>query len=103
MPISDSDQAIVLDIMGIVRKITLDGIFSGTDVECATFINLIEGILNGNQSTRNFASDSTGLTIKVILSGWECHVEEGVINRVYYNLELTEAIEVTSLLRPKCK
>ena len=49
LPLSDSSQSILLDLFGVSRTITVDGIFTGTLTEQGTFITAIEAIQAGNQ------------------------------------------------------
>jgi hypothetical protein len=90
MPGSDSSDAFVLDIMGAARNIKVNGIFTGTEAECVTFIGQLDGLITGTQSSRTFTCDiSKSYTVFVLDVHWEYH--NGVVGKVDYSISLMEA------------
>ena len=89
MPLGDSDDALLADLMGTTRTITIDGEFTGNQTAQDAFIDAIEGIQNGNQSSSSFVSDRKG-TFDVIISDFSYTFEEGAITKVNYTLTLIE-------------
>lgn len=61
MPMADSTEAIALDLFGVNRTITIDGIFvNGTGGKSVSeFIDELNSLINGTQLTRTYHSDLT--------------------------------------------
>jgi len=91
MPTSDSNSAFLLDIFGVLKTITVDGIFTGTLAEQNTFITNIEGIANGNQSPVSFVSSHTSYAAKnVLVQNFSWTVTKSNPGYVTYSLTLIE-------------
>lgn len=91
LPASDSNETFLLDIFGVTRRISVEGIKTGTLAQLNTFIAAIEGIVNGDQSTSTFVSSLTTFANKTVLIqsfGWD--FVAGQPNFVRYNLDLVE-------------
>ena len=76
VPSLDSDQTEVFDLLGVIKLIGVEGIFSGGSTAATkALIDSVEALIDGNQtSTVTFTSDQTGtITVKVasITSTWE--------------------------------
>ena len=91
LPTSDSDKSILLDLFGINRTITIEGIFSGSLTQQNTFITDIEGIQNGTQIGVTFVSSQTNTSNKtVFVQDFSWNFSAGKPNKVNYFLTLLE-------------
>lgn len=92
LPATDSSSAILLDLFGAERTITIDGRFvNGTSSKTiAQFIDELEALINGNQSSKTFASDKSGNSFTVLVSTVEWHGDEADESSVIYNITMTE-------------
>jgi hypothetical protein len=91
LPTQNSDKAILLDIFGLRRNITLNGEFVGTLVEQNTFIQAIETIQNGTQEGATFVSSHTSTPNKVVfIDSFEWDVQKGTPTKIGYMLTLIE-------------
>ncbi len=91
MPASDSDKAILLDLLGVTRTINIDGIFTGTATQLNTFIVAIEALNNGAQTGVTFVSSlSTYANKKVFVDSFGWNFAKGDPNKITYSLQLTE-------------
>ena len=97
MPIGDSDEAILLDIFGVFRTITLTGIFQGTQAEQRTFISAIEDIENGSQVSAKFVSSlvTNPEDYKVFIKSFRWDKSKADINKLNYTLTLFEGANVS--------
>lgn len=90
MPLSDSDEAILMDIFGTSRTITLDGVKVGVVADLRTFVNDIEAIQNGEQSGSTFISSWTNSNKTVLIQDFTHTKIEADESKVGYSLTLTE-------------
>lgn len=91
LPTSDSDAAILLDLFGVSRVISITGIFTGTASQLNTFIVAIETITSGSQTGVTFASSlSTFANKKVFVKNFRWSFIKGTPNKINYSLELVE-------------
>lgn len=68
LPTGDSDESEVFDMLGVVKNISLSGEYQDTDIATTkAWVDSIEGIADGNQTTVAFVSDQTG-TINVMVA-----------------------------------
>ena len=96
LPLSDSDQSILLDLFGVGRTITLDGIFTGTLTEQNTFIEAIESLQGGNQTGYTFVSSHTSVSSKtVFVQNFTWTVNKADVSKINYNLSLMEGATVS--------
>jgi len=97
MPIGDSDEAILLDIFGVFKTITITGIFEGTKAEQRTFISAIEDIENGTQVSAKFISSFiiSPEDYKVFIKSFRWDKSFADINKLNYTLTLFEGAPVT--------
>ncbi|MHA1737929.1 MAG: hypothetical protein ACTSWD_05030 [Candidatus Heimdallarchaeota archaeon] len=90
MPLSDSDEAILMDILGTSRTLTIEGVKTGTIAELRTFVTDIEGLQNGEQSSSVFESSWTNVNKDVLIQDFQHVKESGDESRVSYTLTLVE-------------
>ena len=97
MPGSDSTDAILLDIFGVLRTITIEGVYTSADatrtgVSIPNFIKNLDAIVNGNQSPISYQSvkASTETAWNVLVNSVEWHGDEADVNEVAYTLTLFE-------------
>jgi hypothetical protein len=95
MPLSNSDQTINFDMMGVLRTITLSGVWTGTTTAAVkSLVDAIEGIMDGDQAVIVFTSDSTGdinVMIESIVATWNF---EGVAVVCTYTIRLLEGTAI---------
>ena len=61
LPNSDTSTVSVINLLGKIRRITLSGIFEGTNAEITAFVDDIEDWVNdGRQSARTYTSSFSG-------------------------------------------
>jgi len=89
LPTGDSDETEVFDLLGVVKTITLVGVFAESTISATkTKVDDIEALVDGNQTTVNFVSDQTG-TISVMIAdistSWDLPG-----NRCNYNIKLIQ-------------
>lgn len=91
IPTQDSSSAFLLDIFGMSRTITLEGIFRGTLAEQDTFIDAIETIAAGNQTGSTFVSSHTATANKTVyVQNFNWTVDSANTNYVTYSLTMIE-------------
>lgn len=91
IPTQDSDAAILLDIFGMSRSITLSGVLNGTLSDQNTFIQAIESIMNGEQIGSTFVSSQTSTPNKLVfIDSFEWTVEEANSAYISYSITLIE-------------
>lgn len=90
MPFSDSDAALIMDLMGTTRTITVTGKKNGTVSQLRTFITDIEGLQTGAQSSLVFVSSWTNVNKNVLIQDFAWDKEEGDESKVKYTLTLIE-------------
>lgn len=95
IPTRDSNFAILLDIFGLSRTITVSGDFIGTLEEQNTFIQAVELIMNGSQSGSTFVSSHTATPNKtVFIDNFEWAVNAAVTEKISYSFTFIEGSEV---------
>lgn len=90
MPLSDSDEAILMDIFGTSRTITLEGIKTGVIADLRTFVNNIEALQNGEQANLTFVSSWTNSNKEVLIQDFTHTKTKADESEVGYNLTLVE-------------
>ena len=90
MPVSDSSDAILLDLFGASRTISISGIYAGTTAEIVTFIGQLDALVNGSQTGRTYVSDKSGGTYKVYIQKVSWKAEEAGMNKVEYSIEMIQ-------------
>lgn len=92
LPGLDSASTYLLDLFGVTRRVTLRGIKTGTTAEIETFIEAIETIINGAQSTSAFVSSLivSPASINVLVRNFSWEYVPGAVGKVAYTLELTQ-------------
>jgi hypothetical protein len=92
MPVSDSNQAILLDLFGASRTIQISGRFyEGQDSMTVTdFIAELDGLISGSQTAKTYFSDKTGVSYTVLVDGVSWKVTQGEVTIVSYDITLIE-------------
>ena len=91
VPTQDSDEAVLFDLFGMLKTITISGIITGTDATHVSFIENIEGIMNGSQTGSAFESSKTGLSsITVYIDNFEWSVNKADVSKIDYTLTLIQ-------------
>jgi len=90
IPFSDSDQSLIMDLMGTGRTITVTGVKTGTIAQLRTFVIDIEGLQNGSQSSLTFVSSWTNVNKSVLIQDFTHDKASGDENKVNYVLTLLE-------------
>ena len=96
LPRANSNKAILLDVFGCFRTITIQGTYEGTLTAQRAFITAIEGIENGSQISSDFVSSITLDTKKVYIQTFSWDVVEATPSKITYNLTLLEGRNVTA-------
>jgi len=90
MPLSDSTQAIMLDLFGVSRTISISGVYTTADGTISTFITWLDGLVNGTQSSIVYHSDKSGANYNVLIMNARWSSEEGAVSKVNYDITLVE-------------
>lgn len=90
MPLSDSDEAILMDIFGTSRTISLEGVKTGEIADLRTFVNNIEALQNGEQSNLTFVSSWTNSNKEVLIQDFSHTKISADESKVSYSLNLLE-------------
>ena len=90
LPLSDSDEALLLDIFGTTRTITVTGIKTGAVADLRTFITDIEGLINGDQASLVFVSSWTNVNKNVLIQNFSHDKVSANEGSISYTLTLTE-------------
>ncbi len=90
LPYSDSDAALIMDLMGTSRTITVDGVKTGVVADLRTFVTDIEGIMNGSQSGSTFVSSWTNVNKSVLISDFTHSKSEADESKISYTISLIE-------------
>lgn len=88
IPGTDSDEAIVIDIMGNQRTIEIIGEYIGTSTTIQTFVTAMDDLQNGNQNPVEF--DGHFIKVNVVVQRFRWDYVEADPNRIKYNLTLVE-------------
>ena len=96
LPTLDSDKSILLDIFGVSRTISIEGIFTGTASQLNTFIVAMETINSGTQTGSTFVSSLSTFSNKtVFMNDFSWNFIAGSPNKIDYSIELLEGASVT--------
>lgn len=90
MPLSDSDAAILMDIFGVTRTITVEGVKTGAVAALRTFVTDIEGLQNGQQAAQTFVSSWTNVNKTVLIQDFTHTKVQADESKVSYTLMLKE-------------
>jgi len=90
LPLSDSNESIMLDLFGASRTINIRGIYTGTVAEINTFVQALDGLLNGSQNTKTFHSDKSNASYLVLINSVRWNSEDGAVTKVDYEIEMVE-------------
>ncbi len=90
MPFSDSDEALLMDLLGTSRTITLTGTKTGVVADLRTFITDIEGLMDGSQASLTFVSSWTNVNKSVLIQDFTHEKAEADESKVNYTITLIE-------------
>ena len=90
LPLSDSDEALLLDIFGTTKVITVTGIKTGEVADLRTFVTDIEGLMNGDQASLVFISSWTNVPKNVLIQDFTHDKVKGGESEISYTLILNE-------------
>lgn len=90
LPFSDSDDALIMDLMGTSRTITIAGRKTGAVADLRTFIQNIEALQNGEQSSLVFVSSWTNVNKNVLIQDFTHDKADADESSVSYTLTLIE-------------
>lgn len=98
IPLSDSTDAIMLDLFGASRTINIKGVYTSNDGNVQTFVQNLDKLLNGAQNTKIYHSDKSNYLgptgteggYVVLIQSVKWTSEEGGVNKVEYEIEMTE-------------
>lgn len=95
IPRTDSNKLIALDIFGVQRTINIDGVYTTTDGTIATFISQLDDLVNGIQTSKTYASDTSGTSYTVFVQTAEWKREPAEVVMISYSISMLEAEQVT--------
>lgn len=102
MPLSGSDYTQVIDAMGVIREVTIDGVIIDTLANIRTFILASEGLVNGDQNRTKTAEGYsyytptiTNVEVKVKIESFDYTFEGGDPNKLHYTLKTVETSVVS--------
>ena len=94
--LTDSDGTDVLDFGGVIKMVTLTGVYVGdTEAEAKSFVDSVEDLIQGHQDTaagypKTFTDDRRG-TLKVKIMDFESVFYEGWPLGCTWTLKLIES------------
>lgn len=93
IPRTDADKAIILDLFGCTRNITVRGTFTGATAAIKTFISDVEALIVGTQTNKTYHSDigpgAGDYNVKINSFKWR--FEEGAPNHIRWDLNLIQS------------
>ena len=96
LPGSDSNLSILLDLFGVLRTISIEGIKADSAANINTFITTIEALIAGGQSGVTFVSSLSTFSNKtVFVKSFTWNFVKGDPNKISYSLELMEGAAVS--------
>lgn len=92
MPGSDSSSAILIDLFGSSRDITIEGVYPSSDTtySIANFIIALDALVNGSQTIQHFTSGKSGVQYHVLIDSVSWEAEEGNVSAVKYTIRMKE-------------
>jgi len=90
LPLTDSDKALLMDILGTNRTINITGEFTGTKSQIQTFIAAIEALQNGNQGSGFTYVSDLWPNKTVLIQTFSAEWQEANTNSLPYTLTLIE-------------
>lgn len=90
LPFADSDEALLMDLFGTSRTITVDGVKTGVVADLRTFIVNIEAVQNGAQSGSTFVSSWTNVNKTMVIESFQHTKVEADESKISYTLVLKE-------------
>jgi len=100
MPTKGSDETETFDLLGVVRTLSLSGIFVGTTAEIVVLVGALDAIFNqlgGQQDSVTLYTDETG-TVDVKLASMTTNWSvEGVSHRCEYRITCIQGNKASPL------
>lgn len=90
MPGSDSSDAVLIDLFGASRDITISGIYTTDNGSIEAFITALDALCNGQQTIKDFVSGKSGTTYKVLVDSVNWEAEESGVTFVKYTIVMKE-------------
>lgn len=91
MPLSDSDEAFLIDIMGTTRTITLNGTYvAATQADVLAWALSIEALQNGNQPGYSYVGEFDTTPKTVCIQSFHWKRVAGATNSVNWDMTLME-------------
>lgn len=90
LPRRDSSYAILKDLFGTSRNISVSGIVFGTEAEQDTFIQAMETIVNGRQASSTFTSSVADNTYTVFVQTFGWSKDKADPSKITYSLSMVE-------------
>ena len=95
MPGNDSTQAYLQDLFGVIRTISLKGVWAAGDTQgsinsIASFITFLDGLVNGVQSSIVYHSGKSGQSYNVLVDSVRWSSQEGDLNKLDWEINLIE-------------
>lgn len=97
LPATDSSSSILLDLFGMSRTITIEGIFTDTVANIRTFIGVIEGFAAGTQTGLKFVSSliTSPASYNTFIESFTWNYVKGAPDHINYSLNLIEGASVS--------
>jgi hypothetical protein len=95
IPRSSSSRLVAFDIFGASRTISIDGYYTTSDGTIATFISWLDGLVSGVQSSKSYASDTSGTSYTVVVQTTEWSKGAGEVSHISYKITMLECAKVT--------
>ena len=95
LPLSNSDEALLTDLMGTSRTITVDGTkIDSVKANLQTFVTTMEAIQNGAQAGVTYVGDfiTTNKTVEIQTFNWNWMLADPT--RIHYTLTLFEGTPI---------
>lgn len=88
MPGSDASSAILADLFGAQLIITITGIFTSADGTITTFIDELEALIDGTQTSVTFHSDKSGNDYVGLIQNARWDDEPGAVGKLNYEISM---------------
>ena len=95
MPTQDSSYSVILNLFGTNRTIVIEGTFTGSSANIATFIGQLDGLVNGSLQTKKYYSDTSNTSYYVVIQSVEWKRGEGEVTKIDYSIQMIESILVS--------
>jgi hypothetical protein len=86
IPSTPDSEAFIIDLFGAFRTITIKGIKTGSASDIATFLQNLDGLVNGSQNMKSYHSDKSNITYSVLVNTVRWSAEAGAVSQVSYEM-----------------